>query len=75
MSGYDQCAVTVEGNTTATIHLEVDVDGTGVWLPYSSVKVSPGNRIHHTFPKAFGAYWIRAVADHDMTASVQLEYR
>jgi hypothetical protein len=75
MSGYDQCAVTVEGNTAATIHLEVDVDGTGVWLPYSSIKVSPGNPIHHTFPKAFGAYWIRAVADHDMTASVQLEYR
>ncbi len=75
MSGYDQCAVTVEGNTAATIHLEVDVDGTGVWLPYTSIKVSPGNPIHHTFPKAFGAYWIRAVADHDMTASVQLEYR
>lgn len=75
MSGYDQCAVTVEGNTAATIRLEVDVDGTGVWLPYTSFKVSPGKAIQHTFPKAFGAYWIRAVADQAMTATVQLEYR
>jgi hypothetical protein len=75
MSGYDQCAVTLEGDTAATVRLEVDVDGSGVWLPYTSFKVSPGNAVHHTFPKAFGAYWIRAVADHDMTATVQLEYR
>jgi hypothetical protein len=53
--------------------VEVDVDGTGVWLPYQTFKVND-KPLQHVFPEGFGAYWIRFTTDIAVTATAQLTY-
>jgi hypothetical protein len=74
MTGYDQKQVTLISSAAATITLEVDVDGTELWVPYQSFNLEAGNTLTHVFPDGFSAYWIRAVSDSDTTASVTLTY-
>ncbi len=74
MTGYDQKSYRIESDTAATIRLEVDVDGTGVWAPYQSFKVEPGTVVEGEFPIEFSAYWVRAVSDTNTNATVQLRY-
>ena len=50
-------------------------DGTGLWVPYRSFDVKPGETIRYEFPRAFGAYWVRARSDSNTTATVIFEYR
>ena len=75
MSGYSRMSATITSDTTGTVRLEVDIDGTGLWVPWRTFKTAPGETIEHAFPEGFGAYWVRAIADRDMRATVQLEYR
>lgn len=77
MTAYDRKSVELshgaQGPTKIT--LEVDIDGTGLWVPYDTFAVKPGETIHHAFPDGFSAYWVRAVSETDTTATVQFEYR
>jgi hypothetical protein len=77
MSGYDhkEVALSHTAKEPVTIRLEADIDGTGLWVPYQRFSVPPGTEIQHTFDEAFGAYWIRAVAETDCGATVQFTYR
>lgn len=75
MSGYANLSVALTSDTEGEVRLEVDIDGTGLWVPWRKFKTTPGETIEYAFPEAFGAYWVRAIADRDMQASVQLEYR
>jgi hypothetical protein len=61
------------GSFEASISVEVDVDGTGVWLPYQTFKVNE-KPLQHVFPEGFGAYWIRFTTDIAVTATAQLTY-
>lgn len=58
----------------SSITLEVDVDGTGVWVPYKTFELEPGKTVAHTFPEGFSAYWMRAISDSDTTATVWFKY-
>jgi hypothetical protein len=77
MTGYDRKSVELShgSRSPAKITLEVDIDGTGLWVPYETFTVKPGETVRHVFPDDFSAYWVRAVADTDTTAAVQFEYR
>ena len=75
MTGYDQKQVTISSSAPATIRLEVDVDGTGLWIPYRSFTLKAGKSIEHTFPAGFSAYWARAISDAETKASVTFDYR
>ena len=77
MSGYDRKEVTLSHKAGGALHirLEVDIDGTGLWVPYGRFLVPAGKEIRHTFDEAFGAYWIRAVSENDCDATVQLRYQ
>lgn len=76
MTGYDHKRVRLSHSAAApvTLRLEVDVDGQGLWRPYQSFEVPPAREVEHTFPAGFSAYWVRAVADADTTATVQFTY-
>ena len=74
MTGYDKKSFQIEANADATIRLEVDVDGTGVWAPYESFKIKKGAVIDGEFPIEFSAYWVRAVSDTSTRATVQFRY-
>ena len=75
MTAYDQKTVRLETDQDAKIALEVDIDGTGLWIPYREFTVKASQTSDHTFPEGFSAYWVRAVSDTDTTASVVFEYR
>lgn len=74
MTAYDKKSVELSSSKASTVTLEVDVDGTGLWIPYQSFALDPGRTESHVFPEGFSAYWVRAVSDADTAATVQFKY-
>lgn len=74
MSGYDRKSVTIETGDACEVRIEVDIDGTGLWVPYRSFKTRAGVALNHEFPRGFDAYWVRAIADRDTRATVHFTY-
>ena len=74
MTGYDKKSVTLQSSDDAVITLEIDVDGTGIWITYKAFKLKGGRGITHEFPEGFSAYWVRAVSSVDTTATVMFCY-
>jgi hypothetical protein len=76
MTGYDRKRVTLShaGSGTVRMRIQADVSGAGDWLTYRDFDVPPGKRVEHRFPDAFGAYWVRVVADQSTTASALFTY-
>lgn len=75
LTGYQARSVTVETRAGAEVTLEVDLDGTGVWVEWTRVRGEPGKARTLAIPDSLGAYWIRARADREDVATVQLDYR
>jgi hypothetical protein len=75
MTAFDQKSVELAADDVSTITLEVDVDGTGLWVPYKSFKLKEGKKVSHTFPEGFSAYWVRAVSDTATTVSAIFTYQ
>lgn len=77
MTGYDRKLVKLSQSSGAMVNvtLEVDLDGTGFWVPYKTFAVRPRNTFTHEFPAAFNAYWVRAITDRDATVTVLFEYQ
>ena len=76
MTGYDRKRLTLAHTSSApvTMRVEVDLAGTGLWVPYREFTVVPGKATEHMFPAAFTAYWARVTADKDATATVIFDY-
>lgn len=76
MTGYDRKRVAMSHGGTAPVkvRLEADLSGTGLWVTYREFVVEPGKSVEHEFPAAYMAYWIRAVADRETTATVMFTY-
>ena len=76
MTGYDRKSLRLSHGaaTTVRIQLEVDIAGTGHWLPYATFEVRPGKTVEHAFPAEYQAYWLRVSADADTTATAWLVY-
>lgn len=72
MTGYDRKSLTLECAQPAKITAEIDLTGSGQWVPYRTFEVS--GSLSHEFPAAFQAYWIRFVSDRDSTVSATLKY-
>jgi hypothetical protein len=64
MTGYDRKRLVLAHDQAepVPIRVEVDVTGTGQWLPYATFTVEPREPFEHEFPASFGAYWVRTVA-------------
>ena len=75
MTAYDHKQLAISSSNDATFRIEVDIDGTGLWIPYQSFSVQAGQTLEHTFPKGFSAYWVRAVSDVDTNATVTFHYQ
>lgn len=73
-TGYDQKHLTLISDKPAKIRVDADITGTGKWVAYETFDVKAGEAVNHTFPSAFGAYWIRFVSDTKVKVSAQLRY-
>lgn len=74
MTGYDRKSVELSADSAASVTLEVDIDGTGLWVPYQTFELKAGEKVSHDFHEGFSAYWVRATSDAATTASVQFIY-
>lgn len=76
MTGYDRKSVELSHRSPSLVKiaLEADIDGTGLWAPYATFAVKPGETVRHAFPDDFSAYWVRAVSESDTIATVRFEY-
>ena len=77
MTAYDKKTLILshDQERAATFTVEADLTGDGAWVAYETFEVAPGQTLTHEFPDAYSAYWIRAVADRDMTATAWLVYQ
>ena len=74
MTGFDKKSTTLQSSVDAQITLEVDIDGTGIWIPCKTVALKAGVVVEYTFEEGFSAYWVRAVSSEDTTATVMFKY-
>lgn len=72
MTGFDRKSLVLSADQPATITAEVDLTGSGLWVPYRAFEVT--GQLDHEFPAAFQAYWIRFTSDRDAKLSAQLTY-
>jgi hypothetical protein len=77
MTGFAEKTLRLEhgGASTLRVQAEVDVAGTGQWLPYATFDVSPGRSSEHRFLAGFNAYWLRTMSHADGRVTAQLSYR
>jgi hypothetical protein len=75
-TGYDRKRLTLSHTSSGaiTFRVEADCSGTGQWRELVVLTVKPGQKLRHNFPDAFGAYWLRLVADKDSTATATFTY-
>jgi hypothetical protein len=76
LTGYDQKQLRLSHNGKAKvdIRIEIDLTGSGLWVPYQTFAVAPGQPTLHSFPAGYNAYWLRAVALAETVATVTLIY-
>lgn len=70
MTGFDEKFLSVSSDNGANVTVELDITGTGTWIPFRTFKSADRLNISDV-----RAYWLRAVADRDCKATVQLEYK
>jgi len=76
MTGFDKKTITLTNNgTVATDFLvEVEIAGSGIWVPYQTFTLAPSATETHVFPEAFGAYWLRVTPSQNTKATAWLVY-
>ena len=74
---YDQRSLQLSHKATqpVTFTIEADPVGTGVWMTYKSLTVSPGKTIDFQFPKDFQARWIRFKTNKASEGTTLLNYK
>jgi hypothetical protein len=76
MTGYDRKTLRLShrGTQPVTMKVEIDLSGSGTWAEYRSVVVPAGQSVAHVFPEGYQAYWVRIVANAEVTATAWLVY-
>ena len=74
MTGYDRKSVTISAKSEVHVTLEIDVDGTGLWVSYKTFSIQAGGPTEYEFPAGFSAYWVRAISSAPTTATVTFRY-
>jgi hypothetical protein len=71
MTGFDKKVLHLyhDGDSSVKIDIEVDFLGNGTWRTYQTLDVPEGAYVHHEFPDAFSAHWVRLTTDTSCTAT------
>ena len=75
-TGYDRKRLTLSHTDSEPVEFRVQADftGTGRWAEFARLTVQPGQPLEYRFPDAFGAYWLRLIANKDTTAMAVFSY-
>lgn len=74
MTAYDEKKVEFLSSVDATFTLEVDIDGTDLWVPLKDFSLTAGKPLTYAFPEGFSAYWVRVKSNVDTTATAWFTY-
>ena len=74
--GYDKRTLTLSqsGAKTATLKVELDLTGTGLWVTYQEARLAAGAELTLEFKPEVQARWLRVTSDAACTATAQLRY-
>jgi hypothetical protein len=77
MTGYDQKSLELShrSSTSVTFKLQVDIDGSGLWVDYREFPVAAGKTVAYQFPTGFSACWVRAISDQATNATLTFTYK
>ena len=74
LNGFDKKTLTLASSVDATVTMEVDVTGWGVWVRAGAYALKAGQALTEALPRAFGGYWVRFVSDRVASLTAQLAY-
>lgn len=76
IKGYDKKSVRTSNHSSnpVTVTIQIDIDGTGLWVDHHSIDVNPGKAVDYRFPADFSACWVRAVCDRDAKMTMMFRY-
>ena len=76
MWGYDKRTLKLSHDAKGGVkfRVELDLDGTGLWVTHKTLEVQPGSAATYEFPSAIHARWLRVSMDADCTATAQLTF-
>jgi hypothetical protein len=76
-AGYSEKHLELSHQSPDKINVIVEADptGNGPWIKYQTIEVPPRKTIHHRFPTAFQARWLRFSADQNTQATACLIYQ
>ncbi|MCF7955239.1 MAG: hypothetical protein K9M75_05510 [Phycisphaerae bacterium] len=74
MTGFDKKTVQLSADKNTKISLEIDIDGTGIWVSYKTFNIKGGKTLSHVFPEGFSAYWVRTKSSIDAVATAWFIY-
>jgi hypothetical protein len=76
MWGYDKRTLKLSHDAKGAVkfRVELDIDGTGLWVTHKTVEVQPGGTATYQFPDAIHARWLRVSADADCAATAQFTF-
>ena len=75
LTGFDKKILQLRSSKNSHVSAEIDLTGTGNWVPYKIFELEENHLTGHEFPDSFSAYWIRFVSDKDAMVTSQLHYR
>lgn len=73
-AGYDRKHLTLTADKAMKVTVEMDISGTGLWVPYEVFELGADRPAEHAFPDAFSPYWLRFVGSQDAVVTAQLVY-
>lgn len=59
LTGYDKKTLKALADSDTELDIEVDVDGTGLWVKYGAVRLEKGKELVKEFGDDLKGYWIR----------------
>ncbi len=76
LSGYESRSLQAfhDSKQPVTFRIEVDITGTGLWIPFHNAEIQPGKVLQLDIPASQQAYWLRATASATCRATCQLQY-
>ncbi len=76
MTGFDKKVLHLTSDSELVVKFKVEVDflGNGTWEEYMTLAGHAKRYIHHEFPDAFSAHWVRITASRACTATAYFMY-
>ncbi|MBQ6534935.1 MAG: hypothetical protein IJI37_07160, partial [Opitutales bacterium] len=59
LSGFDKKTLRAVSSSDASVDVEVDIDGTGLWVKYATYKLKANSVFEKDFDGDFCGYWVR----------------